>query len=81
VNRHLRGLVIDGDAVPQRGDEVVAGDSVIGVVTSAARSFALEHPIALALIRRQHAEPGTAVGIRVAGHVVPATVSALPFAR
>jgi folate-binding protein YgfZ len=81
VNRHLRGLVITGDAVPQRGDEVVAGDVVIGSVTSATRSFGLEHPIALALVRREHAEPGAAVGVRVNGRVVPATVSALPFAR
>ena len=81
VNRHLRGLVITGDAVPQRGDEVVAGDAVIGAVTSATRSFACGHPIALALVRRQHAEPGAAVGVRVDGRVVPATVSALPFAR
>ena len=33
VNRHLRGLVMDGDTVPQRGDEVVAGETVIGAVT------------------------------------------------
>jgi len=81
VNRHLRGLVVDADAVPQQGDEVVAGDAVIGVVTSATRSFGLERPIALAMVRREHAEPGTAVGVRVGGRVVPATVSALPFAR
>ena len=81
VNRHLRGLVIDGDAAPQRGDEVVAGDTVIGAVTSATRSLGLERPIALAMIRREHAEPGTAVGVRIGGRVVPATVSALPFAR
>ena len=81
VNRHLRGLVLEGDAVPQRGDEVVAGEAVIGAVTSATRSFGLERPIALAMVRREHAEPGTAVGVRVGGRVVPARVSALPFAR
>jgi folate-binding protein YgfZ len=81
VNRHLRGLVITGDAVPQRGDEVVAGDAVIGSITSATRSYGLQHPIALALVRREHAEPGATVGVRVDGRVVPATVSALPFAR
>ena len=81
VNRHLRGLVIGGDAVPRRGDEVVAGAAVIGAVTSATRSLGLERPIALALVRREHAEPGAAVGVRVHGRVVPATVSALPFAR
>jgi folate-binding protein YgfZ len=81
VNRHLRGLVLEGDVVPPAGSEVVAGDAVIGAVTSATRSFGLDRPIALAMVRRQHAEPGTAVGVRVGDRVVPATVSALPFTR
>ena len=81
VNRHLRGLVLEGDAVPDAGSEVVAGDAAIGAVTSATRSVDLDRPVALAMIRRQHAEPGTAVGVRVGDRVVPATVSALPFTR
>jgi folate-binding protein YgfZ len=81
VNRHLRGLVLEGDAVPAAGSEVVAGEAVIGAVTSATRSFGLDRPIALAMVRRQHAEPGTAVGVRVGDRVVPATVSALPFSH
>jgi aminomethyltransferase len=79
VNRHLRGLVLEGDAVPEAGSEVVAGDAAVGAVTSATHSFGLDRPIALAIIRRQHAEPGTAVGVRVGHGVVPASVSALPF--
>jgi folate-binding protein YgfZ len=81
VNRHLRGLLLEGDAVPLAGSEVVADDTVIGAVTSATRSFGLDRPIALAMVRRQHAEPGTAVGVRVGDRVVPATVSGLPFTR
>ena len=81
VNRHLRGLVLDGDTVPDAGSEVVAGEAVVGAVTSAAHSLALDRPIALALIRRQHAEAGTALGVRAEGRVLPATVSALPFTR
>jgi len=81
VNRHLRGLVLDGDRVPEAGSEVLAGDTVAGAVTSAAHSFGLDRPIALALVRRHYAEPGTAVGVRAGGRVVPATVSDLPFAR
>jgi folate-binding protein YgfZ len=81
VNRHLRGLVLQGDAVPAPGSEVVAGDATIGAVTSATHSPDLGRPIALAMVRRQHAEPGTAVGVRVGERVVAATVSALPFAR
>jgi hypothetical protein len=33
------------------------------------------------MVRRQHAEPGSAVGVRIGDRVVPATVSKLPFAR
>ena len=81
VNRHLRGLLLEGDAVPAPGSEVVAGDAVIGAVTSATLSLGLGRPLALGLVRRQHAEPGTTVGVRVGERTVPATVSDLPFKR
>jgi folate-binding protein YgfZ len=79
VNRHLRGLVLDGDAVPAAGSEVVVDDAAIGTVTSATRSPRLGRPIALAMVRRPHAEPGTAVGVRVGDRIVSATVHTLPF--
>jgi folate-binding protein YgfZ len=81
VNRHLRGLVLEGGEVPAAGSEVVTGDTAIGAVTSAVLSLGLERPIALAMVRRQHAEPGTAVAVRMGERTVPATVSALPFRR
>jgi folate-binding protein YgfZ len=81
VNRHLRGLLLEGDAVPPAGSEVLAGEAVIGAVTSATRSLGFDRPIALAMVRRQHAEPGTVVAVRVGERLVPATVSALPFPR
>jgi len=81
VNRMLRGLAIDGDQVPEEGAEILADDTTIGKVTSAVRSFGLSRPIALAFVRRQHAEPGTRVSVRFSGTTVAATVSALPFAR
>ena len=79
VNRHLRGLVLEGDAVPAPGSEIVADDTVVGAVTSATRSLALGRPLALGLVRRQHAVAGARVGVRVDGRLVPATVSDLPF--
>jgi folate-binding protein YgfZ len=83
VNRLLRGLAIEGDVVPPRGARVVVDDSEVGHVTSAAWSHGLKRPIALAFVRRQHAEPGTAVHLVVpeGGATFTATVSALPFAR
>ena len=81
VNRHLRGLLLDADIVPPAGSEVMAGDAAIGAVTSATLSLGLGRPIALAMVRRSHAEPGTAVGVRAGERVVPAIVSDLPFRR
>ena len=80
VNRHLRGLVLDGDTVPPRGADVVAGGAVVGRVTSATRSLGLRRPIALAFIRREHA-PGARVEVRADAATLPATVSDLPFRR
>ena len=81
VNRHLRGLVLEGEAIAPHGALVVAGDTEIGKVTSAAWSFGLKRPIALAYVRRQHAEPGADVGVRSDVGTIPARVSALPFPR
>ncbi|SRR6266566_3644036 len=81
VNRMLRGLALDGNQVPAQGAEVLVDDAAIGKVTSATWSFGLARPIALAFVRRQHAEPGTRVSVRLAGTTMAATVSALPFAR
>jgi len=81
VNRHLCGLVLDGATPPPSGAVVVADGGEVGKVTSVAWSFGLERPIALAYLRRQHADPGTAVGVLADGATLPARVSALPFTR
>lgn len=81
VNRHLRGLVLEGDAVPPSGADVIAEGVEVGKVTSAVRSLGLGRPIALAFVRRQHADPGTAVAVRIGERDVPARVSDLPFTR
>jgi aminomethyltransferase len=83
VNRLLRGILVEGDRVPETGTEVRSdANEVIGRVTSAAWSYALKRPVALAFVRRQHAAAGTAVALgadRASG--IPAAVSDLPFAR
>lgn len=81
VNRHLRGLVFDGESVPAADDSVLAGEGEVGRVTSAAWSFGLKRPVALGFVRRQHAEPGTGLTVRSGGRLLTATVSALPIAR
>lgn len=81
VNRMLRGLALDGDTVPAPGAEVTAGGKAIGRVTSAVSSLGLRRPIALAFVRREHAQAGTRVDVAVNGRAATATVSDLPFAR
>jgi folate-binding protein YgfZ len=81
VNRHLRGLVLDGADVPEAGAEVRADAAAIGRVTSATRSPALGRAVALAFVRRQHAAPGTRVEILSGAQTLGATVSELPFSR
>jgi folate-binding protein YgfZ len=81
VNRHLRALLVDGAEVPPAGAAVFAGGTEIGRVTSAAWSYGFGRPVALAFVRRQHAEPGTAVAVQIGDRRAAAAVSALPFAR
>jgi folate-binding protein YgfZ len=81
VNRHLRGLVLEGDQRPAPGAAVMADGAEVGRLTSTTWSFGLGRPIALGFVRRQHAEPGTRVAVRDGERLLPATVSALPFSR
>lgn len=70
--RRLVMLHLDGsDAVlPEKGDEVLLGDAVIGAVTSAALHYELG-PIALAVVKRT-ADPVAELVVRTPGLDVPA---------
>jgi folate-binding protein YgfZ len=81
VNKHLRGLLINGSEPPAPGSAVEAGGKDVGVVTSAAYSPARQGVVALAYVRMSHAAPGTAVRVTVvgAGEALEAVVSGLPI--
>ncbi len=79
VNRFLTGLTLDGDAVPQSGAPVVVAGQEVGRVTSAVWSFELGRPIALAMVRREHGQPGAAVTVDAGGRSIPGQVIGLPF--
>jgi len=70
----LVGVRADGGSTPQRGDAVQVSGEVVGEVTSAVHSPSAG-PIALAFVRRPHAEPGTVVRVGAG----PGRVVALPF--
>jgi folate-binding protein YgfZ len=77
VARRLVGLVLEGTDVPAAGAKVQAEDREIGVVTSAAMSASLQHPIALGYVHRDFVTPGTRVNVEGTA----AEVTALPFVR
>ncbi|WP_432544089.1 glycine cleavage system aminomethyltransferase GcvT [Kineococcus sp. SYSU DK002] len=79
--RVLVGLAGTGRRAPRAGYAVVSGGAVVGEVTSGALSPTLGHPVALALVDRAHAAPGTALGVDVRGTELPVQVVALPFYR
>ena len=78
VNRHLRHLRVDGDAIPPRGAELVddAGKA-LGDVRSAVRS-PRAGTIAIAMVRRE-VVPGTVLRVRWEGGEARGTVALLPY--
>ncbi len=78
VPRRLRGLVLEGDQVPEPGAVISVGDDAVGTVTSAARSPGLGAPVALAFIARRVEVPAVAT-VEVAGTAQAAQIRALPL--
>lgn len=77
VNRLLAGVRWpDGRSpIPQPGTELKVGDKVVGHVTSVAWSPRLDQPLAIALVRRLSAQPGT----RLDSPIGLAEIVALPL--
>ena len=81
----LRGLQLQGDALPVSGSQVMAIDpdgamgQPIGVVTSSALAPMLgATPVAMAMLRTKKSEPGTVVRIHDEGDPCDAVTGALP---
>jgi tRNA-modifying protein YgfZ len=71
VNKYLRRITDLGDETPPRGAEIVAGDKVVGAVTSSVPAAALGYV-------RHEVEPPAAVELRWEGGAAHAVVEALP---
>ena len=76
VNKLLVGVRFTGDAVPAAGLELTAGGKKAGKVTSAVYSPVLQAPLALAYVRADDSEAGTALSSSMAD----AEVVSLPLA-
>jgi len=80
IGRRLVGLGIEGRRVARDGCDVyLAGGEKIGHVTSGTFSPTLQRPIAMAMIRREHAHEGVALEIDIRGKRAAAKVGSLPF--
>jgi glycine cleavage system T protein len=76
VNWKLVGLFVGSEQVPQPSDKLLRDGKEIGEITSACLSPTLGRLIALAYVRREAAEPATALSLASGAH---AEVAALPF--
>ena len=80
VNKNFTGLVIDGKKPAPAGSKMLSAEKEIGTVTSSVYSPALDSPIALGYVHRDHRSRGTELLIRYDAELfVNATVTELPF--
>jgi aminomethyltransferase len=73
------GLVLQGRRVPRQHQPVLAGDRVVGEITSGTFSPTLGRPIAMAYVPADHDTAGTLLHIDIRGKLEPAVVAPLPF--
>lgn len=76
VQKALRGLVLEAGALPPSGTALLYEGREAGAVGSAVHSVILDRPIALAILHRRAAEPGTRLDLAGGGS---AEVRSLPF--
>jgi aminomethyltransferase len=78
--RKIAGLVVEG-GVARHGHEMTQDGAVVGRVTSGTYGPTVEKNIALAYVPTPLSKVGTALGVRIRGKDVPATVVKTPFYR
>jgi folate-binding protein YgfZ len=81
VNRELHGLRLADDikAWPQRGDKLFHNGKDVGYLTSVVKSPLLKANIALGYVRREAAEIGTELALKIGDREATAKIAKLPF--
>ena len=72
-------FALTGPGIPRQGNDVVAGDEVVGTVTSGTLSPCLEQGVGMAYVAAELAEPGTELEIDVRGKRRAARVESRPL--
>jgi aminomethyltransferase len=78
-SRRRVGLSPEGRAPMREGTPILAGDTVVGHVTSGGFGPSVEAPIAMGYVDARHAATGTELSGEVRGKRLPVTVAELPF--
>lgn len=65
VSRKIVGIELAGRAIPRHGYDVVAGDRVVGSVTTGYNSISTGKSVCMALVEAEVAKTGTPVQIRI----------------
>ena len=73
------GLWVTGRGIAREGAAVYDGERQIGRVTSGTHCPYVDHPVAMAILDKDHAALETGVEIDVRGRRIPAKVVRLPF--
>jgi len=79
VQKHLKGIFLEGEVLPEKDDTILADDKKVGRITSATYSPQLKKNIALGYIRTKSSQPGTAVTIEANGESISGELYELPF--
>jgi len=79
VNRRLVGLLLEDRQEVSVGTGLIAEGQSVGTITSVAYSYGLRRTIALGMVRRESAEPGTQLVARTPAGNLSAEVASLPF--
>lgn len=79
VQKHLKGLLLEGETLPQKDDTILVDDKKVGRITSATYSPHLKQNIALGYVRTKASQPGTSVTIPRDGASIRGALTELPF--
>ena len=79
IARKRVGLEIIDRGIAREGAPVLQDGKAVGVVTSGTMSPTLERAIAMAMVPKELAEPGTTLAVDVRGKALQAKVVKLPF--
>jgi aminomethyltransferase len=78
-DRVRAGIKITGKGIAREGSEVFAAGKRVGVVTSGTFCPHLEAAVAMALMEKSAAVPGTAVDLDIRGRRIEGVICNLPF--